>query len=971
MDKQYTAFISYRHCPLDMAVAEALHKRIEHYRVPKDLRKNGQKHMGVVFRDRDELPLSNDLTQDIYEALDNAQFLIVVCTPDTPKSLWVDREIQHFLEKHGHDRILTVLAAGTPEESIPKRITTIYGPDGETVVGEVEPLCAFLVDENERKVLRNLRGEFLRLAAAILRCPYDALRQRQKRYRTRQLIAAGSGVAAVLLTIIGLLIRWNVDVTQKNEEISQKNEEIKVQFQQSQLNESKALTLLSENLLEQGDRMSALENAYNALNGDRPYYAPAEAALVDALNLYSDQGIYAYATLTQTTRVDKVIISQDGKYAITYDTNAGVSGMDVTAQQILWSKPELTGITERSVITEDNQRAVLVEEEQTLVVDMRTGDVLQCISYEEKKDDRNFRVVSPDATLLVVDNRTSEGYSTAQSRYLSNTDVTIYDLSTGTERVRITVDEEVQDACFSKDSSSLLLTGYEYNSYLGYSYCYVLLVDCETGQCVPVILTGGCVECCPLPDGSFLLLCAREAEDDSLEYSYQLLSGDGELQTLTEYSGESQIVEMVLSDGEWIYSIGSSGLQIRCLKDGTVLETISLSDVARSVYPDTGYTIQNKAAFLDEQGRLLVACYDNTICCYYPTSGFDPATCIYGNPAYYTDAAGDPIQVQWNRETLYANALAMNDIFIPREGGKAMAFTLDEDPSRVFFMRLREVEESAELAASVLEKDAYFASICPDAIQANASYDPQSKTLYWEDAQGNMQSAVCPYPVEIELENLFAKIEAGLSGLIVLPNEIVPDGYAIYSTADDSWKWMPFPEDVRSPYEVRVGDSKKWVATISDTHYLQVYDFDRDELLYRGELPLGNVRDIRFICQDQYLLLWDSTSGSTAVMDTSNWEIITELDMGTLLYSPELDQITVTYSSDGSKMYIGELTGAVYGIVLDTQTWTQIAKISGMAFYDADANVIVCREPDTEALYQKEAYSLEALLNIARERLYG
>ena len=183
MERKYRAFICYRHLPLDTAVAQKLHKMIECYRIPKDLQKNGQKQLGLVFRDRDELPLSSDLSRDIYTALDNSDFLIVICTPDTPKSLWVRQEIEHFINVHGRERIITVLAAGTPDESIPDCITTVHGTDGVT---HIEPLCAYLVDENPRKVLWNLRSEFLRLAAALIGCPYDALKQRHKRYRMMQ-----------------------------------------------------------------------------------------------------------------------------------------------------------------------------------------------------------------------------------------------------------------------------------------------------------------------------------------------------------------------------------------------------------------------------------------------------------------------------------------------------------------------------------------------------------------------------------------------------------------------------------------------------------------------------------------------------------------------------------------------------------------------------------------------------------------
>ena len=78
MERDYIAFISYRHKPLDMEVAETLHKLLEHYRVPKELRRNGEKNLGIVFRDKEELPLSSDLTENIYEALDHSEFLIEI-----------------------------------------------------------------------------------------------------------------------------------------------------------------------------------------------------------------------------------------------------------------------------------------------------------------------------------------------------------------------------------------------------------------------------------------------------------------------------------------------------------------------------------------------------------------------------------------------------------------------------------------------------------------------------------------------------------------------------------------------------------------------------------------------------------------------------------------------------------------------------------------------------------------------------
>ena len=94
-DNRYIAFISYRHMKLDTAVAKRLHRLLEHYRVPLRFRKNGAKRLGKVFRDEDELPISSDLNADIYTALDRSDFLIVICTPETPKSMWARREIEY------------------------------------------------------------------------------------------------------------------------------------------------------------------------------------------------------------------------------------------------------------------------------------------------------------------------------------------------------------------------------------------------------------------------------------------------------------------------------------------------------------------------------------------------------------------------------------------------------------------------------------------------------------------------------------------------------------------------------------------------------------------------------------------------------------------------------------------------------------------------------------------------------------
>ena len=74
----YDAFISYRHCELDSFVAEHLHKKLEKFKLPKSVRskvKSGKTGISRVFRDVDELPLSDNLSDPINNAIANTDFL--------------------------------------------------------------------------------------------------------------------------------------------------------------------------------------------------------------------------------------------------------------------------------------------------------------------------------------------------------------------------------------------------------------------------------------------------------------------------------------------------------------------------------------------------------------------------------------------------------------------------------------------------------------------------------------------------------------------------------------------------------------------------------------------------------------------------------------------------------------------------------------------------------------------------------
>ncbi|MCR4557578.1 MAG: TIR domain-containing protein [Saccharofermentans sp.] len=327
---RYDAFISYRHCAPDSEIASRLQKKLEGFRLPKDIaKKAGRNRLSRIFRDETEFAVADDLTQAIDEALVNSDFLIAICSPEYLKSQWCRKEIESFLRFHDRKHVLLVLAEGEPMESFPPEIIydDLYkiGADGRPYWTKVprEPLAADCRGENAKERNPKIDKATMRLIAAILGIGFDDLQQRHRheQYKhTRNRVFAVFGVLVAFLAIcVGFLFRiskQNLEIMTQNEEIARQNEIISLKY-------ADTLAATSDNLLRDGKRKDAVYAARLALPDEKTdnYSELASKALANALGIYDFPNTFGCDNdiLLPCSVLDELVLSSKGGYASVKD----------------------------------------------------------------------------------------------------------------------------------------------------------------------------------------------------------------------------------------------------------------------------------------------------------------------------------------------------------------------------------------------------------------------------------------------------------------------------------------------------------------------------------------------------------------------------------------------------------------------------------------------------------------------------
>ena len=231
----YRAFLSYSHA--DSAWCDWLHKALETWHVPSRLVGKQTAHgiiprkLAPIFRDRDELPSAHDLNNKVAAALAQSESLIVICSPASAASRWVNEEVLAYKRLGRAERIFCLIVDGEPnaselagreaEECFCPALRFQMDDNGQPTHERTEPIAA-----DARAGKDGKSNGKLKLIAGMLDVGFDALKQRELQRRNRRMTAIAAMAMIVMLVtsvlaVYALISRHDAVIAQRQAVVAQ------------------------------------------------------------------------------------------------------------------------------------------------------------------------------------------------------------------------------------------------------------------------------------------------------------------------------------------------------------------------------------------------------------------------------------------------------------------------------------------------------------------------------------------------------------------------------------------------------------------------------------------------------------------------------------------------------------------------------------------------------------------------------
>ena len=204
-DTKYRAFLSYSHA--DTRWAKWLHYELERFKIDRDLRARETSAGAIpnslrpIFRDRDEFTAGHTLKQQTLLALNQSAAMIVICSPHSAKSRYVNEEVRLFKWRHPERPVIPVIVDGQPgnpeRECFGAALKFRITEEGTVTEEPLEILAADVRDSADGKELG-----LAKVIARLLGLSTDEVFRRAERHRRRQLRIRNATIAALGVLLV-------------------------------------------------------------------------------------------------------------------------------------------------------------------------------------------------------------------------------------------------------------------------------------------------------------------------------------------------------------------------------------------------------------------------------------------------------------------------------------------------------------------------------------------------------------------------------------------------------------------------------------------------------------------------------------------------------------------------------------------------------------------------------------------------
>ncbi len=962
MAYKYDAFISYRHTEEDKFVAETLHKELEAFRLSKrTIKKIAGKELKRtritrVFRDRDELPITSDLSDPITRALEESEFLIVICSPRLKESLWCEREIETFIRLHGREKIFAVLTSGEPKDSFPEQICVeqrhSVDENGNTITtdAEIEPLAADVRGKNRREIKKKIREEVVRLAAPMLGCGYDDLKQRHREQKLKRIILGVSLGCAISLLFGAVSLTMALRIREQSVKISEQSDELEEQYISAMKTNAELEAQNARRILAMGDRRAAIKTVRKMLPEKKddlslPYVPDCQETLTEALYVYENGNkCLPLYTMDLESAVSFIKLSPDKTRALVVEQYGTITVWDIKKHEKIC---ELQGVDTSFGI--DEQQAAFVDDNSFLYPTDEGFAV-----YDIKQGKKIYE--NSEFTLFSVVTDGTGGYA-ALTGYDS---LSVYDCSSWSEIYSYSGTSDLQlsaKAALSKDKKLLAVAADNRQT----ENNEIILLDFDTGEQVSTI-----------PIGSNNGLVKQLLFDNDKLYVAENFAEESEEKVLPDYSG---MLYALSTDGAkeplWTYCNKGGAIQSLFMAGKTFREYVGYStyDVFGVVESLTGALAGSNAYGkeivycepFESNGELLSIITRSGMMNYYQlatmedygeTASFDATSnnlsgALCGNGYVMTYGYEDIKPVVYAR----VQGPKVEEIFEAK--GYCSAFTMSADQKTAAFLE----ENSKVIFYDLTENKAVSSCNLEEPVSAIAFLNDGKSALVFCNEMGKMidiSSGKVQETITKEMGS-FDSFAAGTS-------------YAVFATYDsldvydtEKFEAKPLAQaaglelDGMTPYCVSP-DAKEYVIASKKNKQLQVCKFGSQSPEKTVEINVAQVDSLFFDKPGQHLyVVYRDYKVEVYTADTLTLEHTYDT------FSTGVEAVEYDEKSGNTILY-----GLTDGYVLDSQG-DYIARIPAFRLLLPEKNEIV--SCDYNDLYKIPFYGYDELLKEADRQL--